>query len=199
MSVPRLLRTATSTPCFASAAAKRRIPSGDVGVYEPAPPGCSGIRLTNAPQRLASRARSAACVGWSLTPPSITYSKVTRRLNDAAASMTFSSGNLMFTGMSMRRNSSEGACTEMASRNCSGRCASASMPGSTPTVETVMCRAPMPHPLGSLRIVSTTVTAFQFIMGSPMPMKTMFVGVTGSGRSASSRTCPAISDGSRFR
>ena len=37
------------------------------------------------------------------------------------------------------------------------------MPGSTPTVDTVMCRAPMPNPCGSLRIVRTVSTAGQFM------------------------------------
>ena len=48
-------------------------------------------------------------------------------------------------------------------------------PGRTPTVEIVMCRAPMPSAVGSFRIVSAASTAFQFMSGSPMPMNTTFV------------------------
>ncbi len=94
----------------------------------------------------------------------------------------------MFTGISVPRSSSLGAWIESASRNCSLRWPSATMPGSTPTVETVMCRAPIPKPLGSLRTVSTCSTAFQFISGSPIPINTMFVARTGGSSNASSRT-----------
>ena len=53
--------------------------------------------------------------------------------------------------------------------------------------------------VGSLRMVSVGLTAGQFMSGSPMPMKTMFVGRSGGSSSASSRTWPAISDGARLR
>ena len=56
--------------------------------------------------------------------------------------------------------------------------ANASRPGRMPTVDTVMCRAPMPNPPGSLRIVSAVSTAGQLSKGSPMPMKTTLVGAS---------------------
>ena len=56
MSMPRLFRIATSTPLARTARANTAIPCGDVGVKSPAPPGCSGMRFTNALQRRASSA-----------------------------------------------------------------------------------------------------------------------------------------------
>ena len=56
--------------------------------------------------------------------------------------------------------------------------ANAAMPGRMPTVETVMCRAPMPSPSGALRIVSAVSTAGQLSSGSPMPMNTTLVGLS---------------------
>ena len=93
-------------------------------------------------------------------------------------------------GISAVRPAEVGAWREIASRNCSGRLASASRPGTMPTVETVMCRAPMPMPRGSFRIVRAGETARQFINGSPIPMKTTFVTRIGGSRSAISRTWP---------
>jgi hypothetical protein len=48
-------------------------------------------------------------------------------------------------------------------------------------------------------MVSVGETAFQFIIGSPIPMNTMFVATMGSSRRRSSRTWPAISWTARFR
>ena len=62
-----------------------------------------------------------------------------------------------------------------------------------------MWRAPMPNPSGRLRIVSAASTAGQLSSGSPMPMKTTLVGLSAGFRSTISRTCPAISNGVRFR
>ena len=76
----------------------------------------------------------------------------------------------------------------MASLNCSGRSPSATIPGSTPTVETVMCRAPMPSPAGEFSTVKVGSTAFQFMSGSPIPMKTMFVTGFGGVSKRISRT-----------
>ena len=73
------------------------------------------------------------------------------------------------------------------------------MPGSTPTVDTVMCRAPIPIPVGELRMVRTGSTAFQFIMGSPIPMNTMLVMPMGGSSRRISRTCAAISHVARLR
>ena len=55
------------------------------------------------------------------------------------------------------------------------------------------------EPGGSLRIVSVTSTAFQFMSGSPIPMNTMFVTLIGGSSRRISRTCPAISNASRLR
>jgi hypothetical protein len=92
-----------------------------------------------------------------------------------------------------------GAWREMARRNCSGRRASCSMPGRMPTVETVIWRAPMPKPSGSLRILSAESTALQLRSGSPMPMNTTLVGLSSGVRSTISRTWPAISNTERLR
>ena len=68
-----------------------------------------------------------------------------------------------------------------------------------PTVDTVMCRAPMPNPSGPLSTLKATFTPGQLSSGSPMPMKTMLVRLSSGVRRRISRTCPAISNGVRFR
>ena len=87
----------------------------------------------------------------------------------------------------------------MASRNCSGRRASSAMPGRIPTVETVMCRAPIPRPSGWFRMVSASLTAGQLSSGSPIPMNTTLVGLSAGSRSTISRACATISNALRLR
>ena len=115
-------------------------------------------------------------VGSRSRPPIMTYSQVTRFRNACAALITASRSYFFSTGMIGSRWAEVGAWSEMASRNCSGRLANSSMPGRMPTVDTVMCRAPIPSPSGLLRIVSAVSTAGQLSSGSPIPMKTMLVG-----------------------
>ena len=51
-----------------------------------------------------------------------------------------------------------------------------------------MCRAPMPSPAGEFSTVKVGSTAFQFMSGSPIPMKTMFVTGFGGVSKRISRT-----------
>ena len=153
--------------------------SAAVGVRSGAPPGCSGRMLTSAPSRRASLASRSASASRSLTPPIITYSNVTRFRNAAAAREHRLEVVLLLDRHDARAAAARSvACSEMARRNCSGRRANAASPGRMPTVETVMCRAPIPKPSGELRIVSAVSTAGQLSSGSPMPMKTTLVGMS---------------------
>ena len=56
------------------------------------------------------------------------------------------------------------------------------------TVDTVMWRAPIPSPAGEFNTVNAGSTAFQFMSGSPIPMKTMLVTCFGGERRRISRT-----------
>ena len=87
--------------------------------------------------------------------------------------MTSGRGWRFSSGISSRRSSLVGAWSERARRNCSGRRASSWIPGTTPTVETVMRRAPTSYPW--FRIVRDGWTALRLESGSPIPMYTMLV------------------------
>ena len=80
--------------------ANRAMRSAGVGSKPIEPPGCSGMRFTNARHSCARRASCAACSSASFTPPSITYSKVTRRSKTFAASITSPSGYFVLMGIS---------------------------------------------------------------------------------------------------
>ena len=109
MSIPRLFRIATSMPARRSERANASVAAAVLGAKPPAPPGCRGMRLTNAPAVARQARELAACAGPSLTPPSSTYSNVTRRVNALAAAITSASGYLVLIGMSSRRRASVGA------------------------------------------------------------------------------------------
>ncbi len=148
MSSPRLRRSTASTPCRLSRRSNASICARVLGVRSGAPPGWSGSRFTSAPSDRASCARRSACSSASFLPPMSTYSSVTRRRNPASARITSANPYFFSIGISSCRSSGVGACNETASRNCSGRRASCARPGRIPTVDTVMCRAPMPSPSG---------------------------------------------------
>ena len=85
----------------------------------------------------------------SLTPLIMAYSKVTslfvaaKYFFKAGISSLISEGAL---GISFLRSSSLGACKETARFICGKSAANLSIPSSTPTVETVTLRDPMPKP-----------------------------------------------------
>ena len=62
----------------------------------------------------------------------------------AAAATTSSTGQRRLSGTSTSRSASRAAWSEIASVNCGPSAVSRRMPGTTPDVETVMCRAPRP-------------------------------------------------------
>ena len=128
-----------------------------------------------------------------------TYSSVTRRRNCFRAAVSSGSVYFFSIGMSSRRSGGDGACNETANRNCSPRFANFARLGRMPTVETVMCRAPIPNPAGWFRIVSVVSTASQLSSGSPIPMNTTLVGCCAGSRNTISRTWPAISPAERLR
>ncbi len=82
--------------------------------------------------------------------------------------MSSGSGWRRSTGMISARTSETGAWSETASPNCSGRSAISRMPGTRPTVETVIRRAPTPKP--SWITSSDRKTASRLAKGSPIPM-----------------------------
>ena len=90
------------------------------------------------------RGRRSASASLSFTPASSTYSKVMRRPcasgNLRAASSSTAMGQRRFTGMIRSRTSSVVAFSEMARFGAGERAPSFSIPGTMPTVETVIRR-----------------------------------------------------------
>jgi len=116
-----------------------------------------------------------------------TYSSVTRRRNRANAAMT--AGNVYFFSIGIRacRSSGVGAWSESARRNCSGRWASFARLGKMPTVETVMCRAP----IARRRLVEKRErpsTASQLSSGSPYAHENDIGRLSAASSSMTSRT-----------
>ena len=66
-----------------------------------------------------------------------------------------------------------GAWSETDSVSCKLSSASASMPGTTPQVESEMWRMPMFIPSGWLMSSKKRSTFFRLSIGSPMPIRTM--------------------------
>ena len=66
-----------------------------------------------------------------------------------------------------------GAWSETDSVSCKLSSASASIPGTTPQVESEMCRMPMFIPSGWLMSSKKRSTFFRLSIGSPMPIRTM--------------------------
>ena len=98
---------------------------------------------------LKSSHNSFASLTLSFTSLIMAYSKVTSLF--VAAKYFFKVGKSSFIsegalGMSLRRNSSLGACKETARFICGKSWANLSIPGRTPTVETVTLLEPMPKP-----------------------------------------------------
>ena len=122
MSMPRLFRTATSTPLRAQLF---REYSNAIGGRRREAARAAGMQRNEVHERAALAAPAAPAESRapiaSFTPPSITYSNVTRRSNTFAASITSASGYFVLIGISSRRSASFGAWIEIARRNCSGR------------------------------------------------------------------------------
>ena len=175
------------------------MPGAAVGVRSGAPPGCSGRMLTSAPSRRASFASRSASASASFTPPIITYSNVTRLRNASAARNTASRSYFFSIGMMPRRWAGVVAWSEIASRNCSGRSASSFMPGQDADGGDGDVAGADAEPVGRVEDGERDVHRRQLSNGSPMPMNTMLVGLSSGERRAISRTCPAISNGVRFR
>ena len=112
-----------------------------------------------------------------MTSRIMVYSKVIRFppawLKRWSAWTTSPRGYRFSRGMSWRRSPASGEWSERARRNCSSRSASSRIPGTTPTVDTVMRRAPTPYPW--FRMVRDGWTDFRLARGSPIPMYTMLV------------------------
>ena len=152
MSMPRLRRIARLRRP-APAGARRRPRSGRDRLACPAYPvvALSGMRFTWAPPRKPARrpARTSAWCGWSLTPVD---ARVLERDPPALARRVVAGGvehrgdrvAAVRAARAVSRSASSGACSETASVTGSGNSASRSMPGTTPTVDTVRWRAEMP-------------------------------------------------------
>ena len=86
------------------------------------------------------------------------------------ASITVASGYLRLSGTNSSRSGSFAACSDTARFTWSVFIASLRMPGTTPTVEIVICLAPRPR--SRLTAWTAVQTASKFASGSPMPMST---------------------------
>lgn len=126
---------------------------GLAGLPSKPPVGLSGMMFTwHLPRSGCSKRPSLwATAGSSFTPAMSAHSKVIRRCLASTyaphASINSSRGYLRLMGMMALRAKSLASWSETASVNCSGSSASWRMRGARPTVEMVMCRAPMPSSL----------------------------------------------------
>jgi hypothetical protein len=122
----------------------------------------NGIRLIFAGMPLRRRTSSRASASESLTPFSITYSKVMRRAFDTpgyvrqACSRSLI-GCLRLSGTSLSRRSSRTAWSEIASMVFASA-PRRSICGTTPEVETVMRRRDSDRPSGSLITPTASTT-----------------------------------------
>src|SRR5581483_8319774 len=78
ISSPRVLRTVATTLACIRISWKRRTVSGEDRSKPALGNGLNGIKLNLHGTSAASSSSSRACAGWSLTPASMTYSKVTK-------------------------------------------------------------------------------------------------------------------------
>src|SRR5688572_7096969 len=162
------------------------------------------MRLTWQGKPCSSAESSRASRSLAFFPAIRTYSKVTRRPVVAnhrrAAAISSGSGTCPALGTSSRRSSCLGACSEIASPYSLFSAASRSIRCGYPTVEIVIRRAPIPSPRGSFQVESACASALRFMVGSPIPMTTMFVTASPSGSaSCTCSTCSTISPGVRLR
>ncbi len=121
-------------------------------------PGFHTIRFTFAFMPASSASTSRACSGWSLTPPSSTYSKVihSRVLSGILAQASSRSAifHLRVIGMIASRTRSLLAFSDKASLGRIVSVANRSMPGRMPDVDTVIRDSGMPMPSTSKRTPS---------------------------------------------
>ena len=110
-------------------------------------------------------------------------------------------GKRLPIGSSRARVASSGACSETARWSFSPVAVSASMPGTMPTVETVICRQPSAPSALSARRRTAVRTASRLSIGSPMPMKTRVCSLrpTAFASRRSARNCSTISPAVRLR
>src|SRR5947209_7964518 len=144
MSSPLLHRTVVVSPASSRIDWNARI-RGSAGRRNGAPSqSLKGIRLTFARTPRRSRTRRRASSGESLTASSRTYSKKTRWRGASGyfltAAMSVSTFHERLTGMSCDLTSSDPAWSEMARFTLRFSRPSFSIPGTSPTVETVIRR-----------------------------------------------------------
>ena len=200
MSRPRLRRTVASMPWFRSRSAKARMRGAAVGVRSGAPPGMQRQDVhqrAQPPRQLGQPIRVGVGVVHSPDHHVLEGHPLAERRRGLEHRLEVVLLLDRHDRAGAGRTSWRGARWRDGTAPAAAR--SAAIPGSIPTVETVMCRAPMPNPSGALRIVRAVSTASQLSSGSPMPMNTMLVGLSSGLRRTISRTCPAISNGVRLR
>ncbi len=162
-----------------------------------------GIRLTAAGSPFSSAASAAAARGPSFTPASSTYSKVILRpcVSSAYArhaAMRAAIGMRAAAGISAARTLSSAAWSETASLTWGNSRPRASRRPGTPTVDTVMRRAPTAQ--SAPMAARNPRVPRQFKSGSPMPISTMPLGAGVRPPAAfMSRYWSRISPGARKR
>ena len=117
------------------------------------------------------------------------------------AFISMESGYFLLMGINAPRCSSFDAFNEIASFGRTFSCASRSIPGTIPLVESVTCFGEIRSPSGSSMIRTAAITGSKFSSGSPWPISTIFVcGVSCALCSSSGKsTCAKISPAVRFR
>ena len=163
MSRPRLLRTDTINPRSARIFAKALTRSSDGRSNGMPAAALSGNRFTLALTPASTLTSRRASSGESFTPASITYSNMIRRRFESGkrlqASMMSFSEYFLVGGTIAWRCSSVAACNDTARLGISSSCASLSIIGTRPTVDSVTRLGCMSSPSFSLSILSAFIVA----------------------------------------
>mmetsp|Transcript_35572 Transcript_35572/g.87497 ORF Transcript_35572/g.87497 Transcript_35572/m.87497 type:complete len:214 (-) Transcript_35572:872-1513(-) len=160
MSIPRRTRGVAVIPYFASTSTNALTSAGLVG-FPPYPSvGLRGMRLTWHMRPLRSLPSSCATSGVSFFPAMRAHSNVIFLPVSATyflhVDMSSLRGKRTLTGMMASRSASFAACRLTASLICRPSFERRSMRGTSPTVLTVMCRAPMPISVFMRRMAART-------------------------------------------
>ena len=173
---------------------------GDVGVKSPAPPGCSGMRFTNALHRRASAAELTRVLERVIDSAEHHVLERDAPVEYAAPRRSrLASGYFVLIGISDSPQLVVRRVDRDREPELLRRSPSATMPGSTPTVETVMWRAPMPKPASIVEDRQRRIDRFPVHERLAHPHEHDVRRLSARSSSVTSRTWPAISNGLRLR
>src|SRR3989442_1592461 len=173
ISSPRVLRVVVTIPDAPSTSLNRSITRRGERTKPEFGNGLNGIRLILHGTRETKSTSWRACSSVSLTPSSMTYSKVMKsrgarsRYRRHTASNS-ASGYLRLMGMSVSRSASFGACKDTASAT-GHSAARRSIIGTIPDVESVTRRRESPYASSSIISFSAETVLSKLGRGSPRP------------------------------